>query len=612
MKKQLKKALISVFAFSLTFASVLVPNTPVSSFLNTETTASADSTGEVRYAGNTFAYEIIGNGTSADIVRLTKIVRLTEATCPLPSSVTVNGKSYPVTEIGDRFAENAKIRTLSIPDSVKKVGICFGMGSYIESVGIGKNVQEIGASFCSNCSSLRSVVYSGNSLNVLGDDPFKNTPFINKTNNKGAVTMGDWLIKYTGTASSIRVLDLAGNQPDIHKVANEAFRSNKYLTSVNLNGISVINYAAFRFCPKLKTVTDGYSLSSVGGYVFDDTPWFDTQEEKNGGTVILDRVLLQYSKVSNNTIDLTNYNIQYIAQDALEDVANKATTLKLPNSILTVDRYAFTVSNTRSKILNLYLYGSKITANNYQNYRTFLEKNFEAFRNTDFAQQISRDRGKQILNSLGIAYVGNGAKGNYSVEKEYQIANKLYHYVGSTYKYKFDYNGGSKNFMEEMLFPKGFVCRDYADMYMFLMELAGVNAERIDGGNSEKVNHAFNVVEIGVDWFFVDTCWYGADNLYMVNRTTLEKESSSHIVHSLEKKTYMPSDMFTLSGVPYCKYTLGDVNRDGVFNTADKTLFQKYLNGSANLSGMNLIVSDMNKDGKFNSADLTEMNKRLK
>ena len=606
MKKSLKKALVSIFTLSLAFSSVIIPNTPISSILTTETTASAATTGEYKYAGNTFAYEIVGNGSTSQYAKLTRIVKLTEATCPLPSTIKVGSTNYTVKGIANDFAKSAKIRTLSIPDTVTTIGYNFAAGAWIESVGVGKNVQSIGSNFCKDCTSLRSVVYSGTKLTELGDDPFVNSRFINSPNSKGAVCMGEWLIKYTGSASNIRVLDLANNSPDIHKIAYKAFYNNSSLQSVNLNGISVISGWAFRSCSKLKTVTDGYSLSNVESYVFYDTPWFNTQKTNNGGTVMLDRVLLNYTKMTNSTVDLTGLNIQYIANNALSSVKN-AKTIKLPNSILSVDRYALCVSNGFIALENLYLYGQKITYSNFSQYSSFLRNNMKAFTRSKWGQEMARQKGKSILSNLGIAYVGKGQNGKYSVEKTYEIVRKLYHYIGSTYKYKYYSDGGSNDFIEEMYFQKGIVCGDYADMTMFLMELAGVNAEHVYSNN-----HGFNVVEIWGDWFFLDTCWYGVDNLFMVNRTTVERETYAHIVKGLTQSTEIPSEMFTLSGVPYCKYTLGDVNRDGSFTTADKTLFQKYLNGTASLSATQKILSDVNMDGKFNSADLTKMGQMLK
>ncbi len=260
MKATLKRALISVFAVSLTFSSAVIPNMPGASMLAMEASAETVTAGQVKYGGNTFSYSLLASGNT---VKLTGIVSLTEATCPLPSSVTVNGKSCAVVEIEKNFAQNANIRTISIPDSVKKIGFNFAAGAKIESVSIGKNVREIGESFCKNSPNLRSVSYSGTALQTLGSYAFEGTPFYNKPNANGAVTMGEWLIRYTGTAANVRVLNLANNKPDIHKIGSRAFYNNKKLTSVNLNGIQIIDSQACEGFGKLSKIEGFYSLTSL-------------------------------------------------------------------------------------------------------------------------------------------------------------------------------------------------------------------------------------------------------------------------------------------------------------------------------------------------------------
>ena len=602
MKKQLKKALISVFAFSLALSSAMIPNTPVSSLLTAEITADAAELGTYRYAGNTFEFEIVGNGSTTQIARLTRIVSLSEATCPLPSTITVNGKSYTVTEIGDDFARNANIRTLGVPNTVKSIGNGFAYGASIESLSLSSNVKQIGKNFCRSTSYLRTVSYSGKSLTELGEYAFNGSKYLTQSNNKGAVTLGDWLIKYTGTASSLRILDLSSNSPDITKIAYDAFYNNSTLKSVNLNGVQIINNDAFYNCKNLATVTDGYSISFVGRNAFYNTAWFNSEKQKNNGTVMFSRVLLNYTKLSaNNTIDLTGLNVECIADNALSTLTN-AKTIKLPNSIKMICSGVFGSSAT-TKIENIILYNTAITAANYKNnnYKTLMENSFEAFRKSEWTKSMALQRGKQILQSLGLEYVGVGKGKNLSIEKQYEIVNKLYHYVGGTYKYKFDYDGGSKNYIEELLYPKGFVCRDYTDMYTFLLELAGVNAEYMSTHG-----HAFNAVEIGVDWFFVDTCWYGIDNLYMVNRETVEK-TDCHNVKELYVRELIPAEMRTLTGVPYCKYTLGDVNRDGQFDIRDAAMFREYLLGTRSLTANQKVLSDVNMDGAFDKRDLALM-----
>ena len=50
-------------------------------------------------------------------------------------------------------------------------------------------------------------------------------------------------------------------------------------------------------------------------------------------------------------------------------------------------------------------------------------------------------------------------------------------------------------------------------------------------------------------------------------------------------------------------YESGDVNRDGIINSADYVLMKRYLLDNASLSGNRLPNADMDGDGIINSAD---------
>ena len=599
MKNRLKKALLSILACSLTLSSTLIPSTPTSTLLTAEMTADATD-GQIRYAGNVFSYEIL---PGSNAVKLNDLVSISTSSCSLPSSVTALGKTYAVTEIGNEFAAKANLNSITIPDSVRIIGHSFAEESTIRSITIGKNVRSIELDFCSDCKSLKTVTYTGTDLTKLGNRAFANTLFIQSANAKGAVTMNDWLIKYIGSASSIRILDLSNNSPDIRKIAGSAFEKNLKLQSVNLNGISVVGDRAFYSCKNLKTVTDGYALTSVGSNAFSETAWFSTQKNNNGGTVILGRTLLNYTKISNNTVDLTNLNVQIIAYYALSAV-DEAKAIKLPNSILTVDSNAFGASNSMASFSDLYLYNQKITYSNYNSsqYKDFMRSNMAAFTHSKWGADMALQKGKAILNSLGLTYVGNGSKGSYSVRQQYDIINKLYHYVGGKHEYRYQVDGGSHDYIEEMFYKKGIVCGGYAELNMYLLELAGINAECIYGPG-----HAYNVVSISGDWFNVDACWYRTEDLFLVSDIIAARETKYHADPNLSKPTLIPSEMFTLNGTPWCKYTLGDVNRDGQLDLRDAAMFREYLLNARTLDQKQLVLSDVNKDGKFNILDLETM-----
>ena len=600
----LKKFAATVAAVALTFTgtafcSVIAPSNSQLS-LNS-ITASATT---VTNGGAIFDFSYYNNDPSCGI-RITNLISTNSPTVSIPSSVTVNGKSYPVIAIDDEFAMNVKnIRSIYIPDSVIYIGGNFAAGSSIESVSIGKNVYTIDFSFCANCKNLRIVSYSGGSLTKLEFDAFKNTPFINNANSKNAVTMGDWLIKYKGNASNVKVSDL-GNGKIIRKIGPKAFDGNTSIKSVDLTGITGLEYASFRNCSSLSNISGGYSLNYVASNVFDNTSWLYTSL-KNSNTAKIGKTLIKYEpKINSSVVDLRNKDIENIASQALFYLDE--TTLYLPSSVKNIDRNAFHLDGF-SNFKNIYINNTKITFSNYSYYPT-IKNNMAAFSNTIWGMDMAYEKGKQILKELDIPYVGSGDKANYTPWQQYQIINKLYHYVGKNYKYCDSNLGGSKNFIHEMFDKNGMVCVTYANLYRFLLELGGVNAETVNGGNYDSSIHEYNIVQVGKDWFFVDVCWYSPNNnnLFMVNQEVCELQKSCHILHSMNINEKYFTDMNTLYSLPRFRYTLGDVNRDGMVNIVDISTLKNHLSKKNTLSEAALVLADVNKDGRVDQTDLTTL-----
>ena len=83
----------------------------------------------------------------------------------IPESVTYNGKTYPVTSIGEEaFAGCSDLTSLSIPSSVTRIGSsAFRTCSGLTSLTIGNSVTSIGAYAFAACSGLTSItVEEGN------------------------------------------------------------------------------------------------------------------------------------------------------------------------------------------------------------------------------------------------------------------------------------------------------------------------------------------------------------------------------------------------------------------------------------------------------------------
>ena len=308
MNKKFRKIAASVLALSLAAANVVMPQAPVVDIVTEISASAATETGTYNYGGTTCAYTI-QNGYAT----LNSVESTSSSAVVLPTTIPHNGTNYTVTAISNNFAKNLRVRTITLPNKVKKIGSNFAYGAAIASINIPSTVVEIGSNFCMNCSSLYSVSYSGTSLNKLGSNALKNTMYIDAGNSNGAVMMGDWLIKYLGSASSINVSTLDTNNVNITKIANYAFAGNTSISYINLSGVKNIGAYAFHKCSALRTVSLGSTskLTTIGNYAFYQCSalnTFDTSpklvSDINNHVVIPDSVTSIGTGAFNNCINI--------------------------------------------------------------------------------------------------------------------------------------------------------------------------------------------------------------------------------------------------------------------------------------------------------------------
>ncbi len=103
-------------------------------------------------------------------------------TVSIPSSVTIRGVVYTVTEIADNaFDGDQKMTGVEIPVTVRKIGnSAFQNCTKLKSVTIPENVKTIGKKAFCGCKSLRSVTFSGRQVTTIGQKAFMNNTNLKK------------------------------------------------------------------------------------------------------------------------------------------------------------------------------------------------------------------------------------------------------------------------------------------------------------------------------------------------------------------------------------------------------------------------------------------------
>ena len=216
----------------------------------------------------------------------------------IPSSVTYNGTTYSVTEIGNSaFYECSGLTSVTIPNSVTSIEInAFLNCSGLTSVDIPNSVTSIGHFAFQNCSRLPSVTIPS-SVTSIGIGAFSGCSGLT------SMIIGDSVIT----------------------IGDNAFQNCSGLTSVTIPNsvISIGNYA-FSICSGLTSVTIPSSVISIGACAFAICSGL-TSITVESGNIVYD------SRDNCNAIIKTSTNTL---------IAGCMNTV-VPNSVTTIDNFAF-------------------------------------------------------------------------------------------------------------------------------------------------------------------------------------------------------------------------------------------------------------------------------
>ena len=262
---------------------------------------------EAEVDGMKYAY-VTGPRTATLIKGATEATDLT-----IPSTVTIDGTEYTVTDIGESaFANVTSIVNLTISGGIKTIGAnAFRNCSYLTKVELPSSLTSIGSGAFSKCDRLSHVVSFIMEPFQISDDVFTTMAYTNATlyvpaktsdlyqnalgwNNFLSVLEGEIyevtvdgmtyiyvpnlkIAKLTKGVSGVKdvtipsSISIDGIDYQVTDIDRSAFHGINSLENLIISeGVKTIGYTAFKNCYNLKTVSLPSSLISIGEYAFEN------------------------------------------------------------------------------------------------------------------------------------------------------------------------------------------------------------------------------------------------------------------------------------------------------------------------------------------------------
>lgn len=255
----------------------------------------------------------------------------------IPETYTKDGVTYPVVEIAYRaFGENANLKTVTIPNSIKSIGnSAFYNCSGLTSITIGNSVTSIGSEAFRYCSNLNKVIVSDLaawcSISFAGFDsnPLYNAPHL-----------------YSDEETEITDLIIPNG---VTSIGNYAFSHCSSLISATIpNSVESIGESAFSGCFIIKafwlgnTPPSGYSnVDARVNYVSNNQYWLSNQLQYPflSSMFTVDGIVYIPVSPSDRTCDV----VDCIYSDENKDVtiSSKVINKGVEMSVIDIKPYAF-------------------------------------------------------------------------------------------------------------------------------------------------------------------------------------------------------------------------------------------------------------------------------
>ena len=278
----------------------------------------------------------------------------------IPSTVTYNGITYSVKEIGGSAFEGCTgLTSITIPNSVTSIGYeafyrCSGLTSVtipnsvkrigsdafkgctgLTSVTIPNSVKEIGSGAFEGCTGLTSVTIP-NSVTEIGSSAFYGTGYYNNESNweNGVLYVGDCLVEVNSNKLSESYTIKEGTR----LIANSAFDDCSSLTSITIpSSVTSIGNWAFARCSGLTSITIPNSVKRIGSDAFSGCSSLTSITIPNSVTSIGDYAFLGCSSLTSITIPNSVTSIE----DGAFWGCSSLTSITIPNSVTSIGCEAF-------------------------------------------------------------------------------------------------------------------------------------------------------------------------------------------------------------------------------------------------------------------------------
>ncbi len=270
----------------------------------------------------------------------------------IPTTVTIENKTYRVTTIDDGTFQNLSMLTsVQLGENITTIGASAFMNcNKLYNPTLPDGLSSIGDGAFSGCSSFTAITIPKD-VQKIGNSVFYNCNSLETVNFKGTITeIGDFAF-YKCRLSEITLT------PGLKKLGNEAFRDCLFKTVTMPNSLTEIGPSAFHYCTELVNITFSENITTIHNSAF-------------SGCGKIEALLLPTS-------------LNTIGENAF-DGCGKLTELTIPEHVNSIGKLAFINCHALKHIYSLpttapQAYDNTFDTWNYQNTALHYAKNGDGY-----------------------------------------------------------------------------------------------------------------------------------------------------------------------------------------------------------------------------------------